>query len=213
MKHATEFNKTLFGSGRVSGMSLLENFWEDRHILWEEEKEMLTKPFQEAEVKRMSFDMKADSAPGPNGFGVHFFKAFWQIIKGDYMALVQDFYRGALDIRRLNYGVITLVPKLKEASNIKQYRPICLLNVDFKGITKILNSRLSPMAKEVIGANQTGFVKERNILEGVLILHEVIHELKQSKMRGVILKIDFEKAHDKVRWDFLELVMTRKGFP
>jgi hypothetical protein len=129
------------------------------------------------------------------------------------MALVQDFYRGALDMRRLNYGVVTLVPKLKEATNIKQYRPICLLNVDFKGITKILNSRLSLMAKEVIGPNQTGFVKERNILEGVLILHEVIHELKRSKMRGVVLKIDFEKAYDKVRWDFLELVMRGKGFP
>jgi hypothetical protein len=116
-------------------------------------------------------------------------------------------------VRRLNYGVVTLVPKLKEATNIKQYRPICLLNVDFKGITKILNSRLSLMAKEVIGPNQTGFVKERNILEGVLILHEVIHELKRSKMRGVVLKIDFEKAYDKVRWDFLELVMRGKGFP
>jgi hypothetical protein len=66
------------------------------------------------------------------------------------------------------------------------------------------------MAKEVIGPNQTGFVKERNILEGVLILHEVIHELKRSKMRGVVLKIDFEKAYDKVRWDFLELVMRGK---
>jgi hypothetical protein len=161
MKHVTEFYKTLFGSGRVGGVSLLENFWVDRHFLLEEEKEMLTKPFQEAEVKRVIFDMKADSAPGPNGFGVHFFKTFWHIIKGDYMALVQDFYRGALDMRRLNYGVVTLVPKLKEATNIKQYRPICLLNVDFKGITKILNSRLSLMAKEVIGPNQTGFVKEK----------------------------------------------------
>jgi hypothetical protein len=104
-----------------------------------------------------------------------------------------------LDIKRLNYGVITLVLKLKEANNIKQYRSICLLNVDFKGITKILATRFSPMAKEVIGDNQTGFTIGKNIMKGVLILHEVIHELKRTKGRGVILKIDFEKAYDKVR--------------
>jgi hypothetical protein len=55
------------------------------------------------------------------------------------------------------------------------------------------------MAKEVIGDNQTGFIIGKNIMKGVLILHEVIHELKRTKGRGVILKIDFEKAYDKVR--------------
>ena len=107
-------------------------------------------------------------------------------------------------MKRLNCGVITLVPKLKKANNIKQYRPICLLNVDYKGIIKVLNNKLSPLAQKVIGENQTGFVKGRNILEGVLVLHEVIHELKQSKRKGSILKIDFEKAYDKVIWDLIE---------
>lgn len=46
-----------------------------------------------------------------------------------------------------------------------------------------------------------------------MILHEVIHELRSSKKKGLILKIDFEKAYNKVRWDFLEEVMKVKGFP
>jgi len=45
-------------------------------------------------------------------------------------------------------------------------------------------------------------MKGRNILEGVVILHEVVHELKSSRKKGIILKIDFEKAYDKVRWAF-----------
>jgi hypothetical protein len=77
-----------------------------------------------------------------------------------------DIYEDTLDVKRLNYGVITLVPKLKEANNIKHFRPICLLNVDFKCITKVLTNRLVPVAKKIIGKNQTGFVKGRNILEG-----------------------------------------------
>lgn len=169
--------------------------------------------FRRGELKQDIFDMRFDLAPGPNGFGVHFFKTFWPMIKGDYLAMVQDFHKGVLDIKKLNYGVITLVSKIKEANNIRQYRPVCLLNVDYKGITKLLPNRLSPIAKEVIGGNQIGFVRGRNILEGVLILHEVIHELKRSKSKGLILKIDFEKAYDKVRWDFLEIVMRGEGFP
>jgi hypothetical protein len=110
-----------------------------------------------------------------------------------------DFHRGDLEIRRLNYGVITLVPKVQDANNIKQYRPICLLNVDYKGFTKVLTDRLTPVAKKVVGKNQTGFIKGRNILEGVVILHEVLHSLAKDKGQGMIFKIDFEKVYDRVR--------------
>lgn len=127
--------------------------------------------------------------------------------------MFRDFSNDQLDIKRLNYGVITIVPKLKEANNIKQFRPICLLNVDYKYFNKVLTNRLVPIARKVIGKQQTGFIKGRNILEGVVVLHEVLHELRTSKRKGLIMKIDFEKAYDRVRWSFLEQVMVGKGFP
>ena len=148
-----------------------------------------------------------------SNIGVTFFKNFWSTINKDYFALFQDLHRGVPDVRRLNYDVITLVPKVLEANNIKQYKPICLLNVDSIRITKVLTNRFSPLAQSVIGSNQIGFVKGRNILEGVVVLHEVVHELKTTKRKGLIIKIDFEKAYDKVRWDFLEEVLSDKGFP
>ena len=64
----------------------------------------------------------------------------------DLMCMFQDFEKGSLDIKRLNFWVITLVPKIKEANNVKQYSPICLLNVDFKCFTKVLTNRLVPIA-------------------------------------------------------------------
>jgi hypothetical protein len=90
---------------------------------------------------------------------------------------------------------------------------ICLLNVDYRGFTKVLNNKLKRVVKEVIGESRTSFMDGKNILEGVVILHEVIHELKTNKKRGLIMKIDFENAYDKVIWDFLEEVMRRKAFP
>lgn len=85
--------------------------------------------------------------------------------------------------------------------------------MDYKGFTKVLIERLTPVAKDVIGDNQTGFIKGRSILEGVVILHEVIHSLRNDRRKGMIFKIDFEKAYDRVRWDFLEEVLHGKGFP
>jgi hypothetical protein len=98
----------------------------------------LTRPFTAEEVKKTVFSMKEDSAPGADGFGVVFYKEGWEIIKGELMRMVNDFYLGNLDMNRLNYGVITLLPKIKGATNVKQYRPICLPNVSFKIFTKLL---------------------------------------------------------------------------
>jgi hypothetical protein len=98
------------------------------------------------------------------------------------------------DTRWWNEEVQKAIKDKKEC--YRQYHPICLLNVDFKIFTKVLSNRLSSVAKVVIGGNQTGFIKDRNILEGVLILHEVVHELKRKNKKGLILKIDFEKAYD-----------------
>jgi hypothetical protein len=127
--------------------------------------------------------------------------------------MFQDFWENKLDIKKLNYGATTLVPKLKYANVIKQFRTICLLNVDYKWFTKVLTNRLVPVAKKIIGKNQMGFIKGRNILEGVVVLHEVLHEFLRSKARSLVLKIDFKKTYDRVRCDFLEKVMKGKGFP
>jgi hypothetical protein len=81
--------------------------------------------------------------------------------------------------------------------------PICLLNVIYKIFTKVATNRLGSVANKVVSPTQSAFIKGRIILEGVVILHETIHELHQKKQSGVILKLDFEKYYDKVRWPFL----------
>jgi hypothetical protein len=59
--------------------------------------------------------------------------------------------------------------------------------------------RLTPMADKLISTNQTIFIKGRNIQEGVLILHEILHEFRKNWKKGVLFKIDFEKAYNKVK--------------
>lgn len=125
--------------------------------------------------------------------------------------LLNELYLGHLNLGRLNYGVITLLPKVAGATNIKQYRPICLLNVIFKLITKILTIRLTPVAARIVSKVQTAFTPGRFILEGVVLIHEILHELDRSKEKGIVLKLDFKKAYDKVRWPFLVEVLEGGG--
>jgi hypothetical protein len=83
-------------------------------------------------------------------------------------------------VSRINYGVITLLPKVIDAEKIQQYRPICLLNCLYKWITKVLNIRMEKYVGKLILQNQTAFMKGTKIMNGVLALHEVMHETKKT---------------------------------
>ena len=123
-------------------------------------------------------------------------------MRNDILELFQEFWEGKLNVSTLNYGIITLLPKVIDAEKIQQYRPICLLNFIYKWITKVLTIRLEPVAEKLILSSQSAFMKKRNIMSGVMALHEILHETKRRKMTGVILKLDFEKAYDKISWNF-----------
>jgi hypothetical protein len=87
-----------------------------------------------------------------------------------------------------------------------------VLNIDYKWFTKVLTTRLTPLADKLISKSQTAFIPGRFILEGVVILHEILHDLTVTKTRGIVLKLDFEKAYDKVNWNFLIEVLKQKKF-
>lgn len=207
-----DFYKQLFGKQNNRKVCLRGDAWANRGRLSEEDNWELTRPFTEEEVRKVVFDMKENSAPGHDGFGIIFYKKCWGVIKDELMEMINDFYMGNLDIARLNYGVITLIPKVQEANNVRQFRPICLLNVSFKIFTKLLTERLTIKAQKIVDPCQTAFIKGRLIVDGAVMLHEVLHELRMKKQKGVVMKIDFEKAYDSIRWDFVEEVLIRKGF-
>jgi hypothetical protein len=210
--HITRYYKNLFGPPEHSEITLVEDHTLDIPQVSPEENDILISPFTESEVRDAVFQMEHNKAPGPDGFPAEFYQVFWGIIKEDLLFLFADLHREALDLYSLNFGIITLIPKIQNATKIQQYRPICVLNVSFKIFTKVGTNRLNMVAKTVVSPTQTAFMPGRNIMEGVVILHETIHELHTKKKDGVIFKIDFEKAYDKVKWSFLQQTLRMKGF-
>ena len=169
-------------------------------------------PFIEKKIREAIFDMEHNKTPGPDGFPAEFYQYFWEVIKDDQMNMFHDLHSGDLSLFSLNFGVITLLFKIRETNKIQQYRPICLLNVSFKIFTKVATSRINSVADHLISPTQTAFMRGQNILEGVVVLHEIIYELHRKNLSGVIFKIDFEKAYDKVKWNFLLQTLRLKDF-
>jgi hypothetical protein len=210
--HITNYYKNLFGKPDATSIELDESIIHDIPQVSDSENEILTPNFTMDEVKKEVFNMEHNKAPGPDGFPAEFYQVFWEVIKYDLIALFEDFHKNSLPVNSLIFGVITLIPKKDNATKIQDYRPICLLNVSFKIITKVLTNQIGLVADIIVRPSQTAFMPDRNILEGVIILHKSIHELQRKKLDGVILKLDFEKAYDKVKWKFLQQAMHMKGF-
>jgi hypothetical protein len=83
----------------------------------------------------------------------------------------------------------------------------------YKILAKVLANRLRLVIGSVISESQTAFVKDRQILDGILIANEIVDEAKKSKKELLLFKVDFEKAYDSVDWGYLDAVMGRMDFP
>jgi hypothetical protein len=208
--HAMGFYKKLFAEENRSSVRLAGRFWEGEKIT-DEENAALEADFSEQEVKAAIFESYAEGAPGLDGFSFLLYQKFWPLIKGDLMKHVQGFSRGEINIARLNYTMITLIPK-EGARNLKKFRPISLINCSFKIFAKALNNILVLICDRLLSCNQTVFVKGMFILESVVSAHEIIHDVVRGGEKAVVLKLDYEKAYDRVSWHFLEEMLYTRGF-
>lgn len=123
----------------------------------------LEAPFSRAEIDAVVKGVPSDKAPGPDGFNNNFIKACWDIIAEDFYALIEDFYHGKINLQSINSSYITLIPKKDRPTQAGDFRPISLLNISIKIITKLLANRLQKVILKLVHANQYGFIKNRSI--------------------------------------------------
>lgn len=172
----------------------------------------LVAPFTEDEIKQAVWDCESSRSPGPDGFSFEFIKKCWCLLKKDFLKLMEEFHSHGKIFKGLNPSFITLIPKKEGAQSLQEFRPISLIGCVYKVISKVLAKRLSKVLEGVISESQSAFIGGRQILDGIVILNETIHEAKLRKKKCFIFKIDFEKAYDSVIWDFLDDMMTVLNF-
>ncbi|KAJ9553481.1 hypothetical protein OSB04_017526 [Centaurea solstitialis] len=154
----------------------------------------------------------SNKSPGLDGFTFGFLKKFWPIINADLSRAVNWFWEKGELSKGCNASFLTLIPKTESPLNLGDYRPISLIGAFYKIIAKIMAERLKGLMGKINNNTQSAFIKDRFILDGVLIVNEVIDFLKRKKKKGLIFKVDFEKAYDSVEWSFLLDCMRKMGF-
>ncbi|GJX88576.1 RNA-directed DNA polymerase, eukaryota [Tanacetum coccineum] len=164
------------------------------------------------EIKAAVWDCGENKSPGPDGFTFEFFRHFWDLIGLDLCAAVQHFFEKGSFPRGCNSSFIALIPKVPDAKFVSDFRPISLIGSVYKVITKVLANRLGFVISDLVSNTQSAFLKNRQILDGPFILNEIIAWCKRKKKQSLIFKVDFAKAYDSVRWDFLLEVLEAFGF-
>ena len=127
-------------------------------------------------------------------------------------SLNHAFTSGELSVTQ-KQGVITCLPKGgKPREYLKNWRPISLLNVDYKLLSGALASRMKQVLNSVISETQKGFLKNRFIAENTRLVYDVMYDLMESKDSGVLLLIGFEKAFDSLEWSYVLKVLEAYNF-
>ncbi|GJV34651.1 RNA-directed DNA polymerase, eukaryota, partial [Tanacetum coccineum] len=164
------------------------------------------------EIKKAVWDCGTDKAPGPDGFTFGFFRHFWYLVDKEIYDAVRYFFENYHFPNGCNSSFIALIPKIPDANLVKDFRPISLIGSLYKIIAKILTNRLVGVLGSIVNEVQSAFIENRQILDGPFILNEVLSWCKKRNKQSLIFKVDFEKAYDSVRWDFLDDALSKFGF-
>ena len=155
--------------------------------------------------------LHSGKSPGPDGISAEFYKAFWYLIKDRYLLYINAAKTTGFNAYR-NESTTTIIYKRKgEVFKLEYYRPIALMNVDLKILTKTLNNRLRPILPSIIHISQTA-VEGRRIDYTVHMIRDLVDLINKDDSEAALIFLDQEKAFDRVEHDFLFKTMAAFGF-
>ena len=178
-----------------------------------EEKEKCEGMLTKAECLKALKGMKPGKTPGSDGLPIEFYKVFWNEISDCLLNAINYAYiEGKFSISQRR-GIIKLIPK-KDAEPyfVKNWRPITLLNSDYKIAAKAIANRLQNVLPKLIDSDQTGFFKGRFIGENIRLIDGLINHTAARNIPGLLMFLDFEKAFDTVEWSFIWKALSSFNF-
>ena len=142
--------------------------------------------------------------PRNDGIPIEFCKKFWSLISDPFICSANEcFEKGEMSVSQ-KQAVITLIEeKGKGHSFLENWRPISLLNVDTKIMTKVLATRIKEVLPSIIHDNQTGYIKDRYIGETIRSIFDIMDFTLNENISGLMIFMDFHKAFDSLEWDYL----------
>ena len=167
------------------------------------------------EIRDGLWSLKAFKAFSLNGPHAGFFQHFWANVKNSVCKEIKEAFTNGIIPSYLNETLVTLIPKCQSPETLNNYRPISLCNSVYKIISKINVALIRPLLANLISPVQSAFVPGRRGIDNVLIAQELFHSLdrKKGKMGYMEVKLDLERAYDRLEWNFIHKVLQAFHFP
>ena len=184
-------------------------------ILEDHDVDSAAAPIMGEEIKRVVFSMKPLKAPGTDGLHAIFYQSQWHIVGPSFCRFIDDIFTTGKVQRKINTTLLVLIPKEEHPTSLEMFRPISLCTVAYKTMTKIIANRLQYLLPNLIGPNKTSFVPGRHIVDNIVVVQEVVHSMsrKTGKKGFMAIKVDLEKAYDRLNWDFIFVTLQQTGLP
>ena len=209
----TQFRR-LFESQRID-VDLLNFFLSQEGLrrLDEAQKIILDEHITVDEVKKAIYSFQRNKTPGLDGIPIDFYLKYSNSVS----IVLCRLYNYYLELSELNDsaydGVITLIFKGKGERFLREnWRPITLLNLDYKIFTKILARRLEKVMSTLVHPDQTSSVPGRNISDSLAHVFCIVNHAKEHNAQALILSVDHQSAFDVVEWEFIFRTLTAMNF-
>ena len=174
IEEKVNFYSNLFTTEGWDEKSARELLLHVKNRLSPEDRDMLDHAITLEEVFNVLKILKPNKSPGEDGIISEFYLLYWNTIKAEFMSLLREIFEQKRLSDSQYKGVLTLLHKGGERDNIKNWRPLTLLNCDYKIIAKILAERLKIVLPKLIHTDQKGFIKGRNIADANRLIQDII---------------------------------------
>ncbi|PIK33594.1 pol-like protein [Apostichopus japonicus] len=211
MKEQVKFYTNLYQAGETDNESRNQILCELRRFLSPMDVEACEANIH-YELKAALLAMEPNKSPGLDGLTAEFYKVFWRDFIDIFTRLIETSFHDNELCESMKISILTLIPKKGDLRSLNNWRPISLLNVDYKMIAKALAKRITSISKNIISEDQTCCIPGRDISENVLTMQNVIEYVNSYNKPGFILKIDQYKAFDRVDHNYLFEVAEKLGF-
>ncbi|KAL2643350.1 hypothetical protein R1flu_010937 [Riccia fluitans] len=172
---------------------------------------LIEKPDEE-EIGKEILHLKSEKSPGIDGMTAKVLQLLWRHAPGDVVGFIHKVWDTGKLAWKHQTGVIKLIPKEGDRQRIKNWRPLTLLNAGYKLVSKLMANRLWLVLPEIVDTQQKGFIQGRNITDSVLNFLLCQEWAEKSQQEMLFIKLDFEKAYDRVNHKYLWQVMETTGF-
>ncbi|MEL6805670.1 MAG: reverse transcriptase family protein, partial [Bacteroidota bacterium] len=163
------------------------------------------------EVEAVMKKAAAGKSPGSDGFPVEFWRHFWDVVGGDFMEVVEWVRVNGRVTESMSEGVIRLLFKKGDRGDVRNYRPVTLVNADYKLVSGCVAGRLSSVLPGFVHEDQTG-LPGRHISDGIHCAADVVQYCQRDGVPGALVCLDQEKCFDRVDHGFMFRAMAAYGF-